>query len=859
MVGAGLVLPLLCLAALEGALRLTGYGYPTAFLLRDGRFLTSNLRFGWRFFPRSISREPVPLRLPAVKPADTYRIFVLGSSAARGFPDPAFGLARFLEVMLREAFPGARFEVANTAMTAINSHVILPIARDCARHDPDLFVVYLGNNEVVGPFGPGTSLLGYQPSRTVIRASLWLRTTRVGQLLFDFIALLRGASEPHYWTGMEMFAQNRVTAGDPRLVRTREHLEANLTGICAAARGRGADVLLCTVPVNLRDCAPFASVHCGTSADAPGTEASGGGKRGEWEQGLARGIECENRGDLEGAIREYRACLASDSGYAELHFRLAGCLLARERVDEARGHFALAREHDALRYRADAAVNEAIRRVAREWQGQGVDLVDVEQAFAESSRSPGGIPGEGLFYEHVHPSFEGTYELASVVFRCLVTRLPETLARKGVVPLEPPSLARCEEQLAFTDWDRQRILNAIWAVIQRAPFTYRFDHAGLSARYLQRRERLWESSRSLADCRAAYERAATASPDDPWLCHGLATLALATRDHGSAMRYYERLRELVPNDRQVFLGLGRSALALQDPAGAERFFAEYLELESWQGSAYRSVAQICGSDGMLSEAESWCRRGLAREPGNVGLLSLLGEALIQKRELEEARRLLERAVAEEATYAPAWHGLGTVWLAEGDPARALAPLSRAIELDPEMGRAHAALGGAFLRLGERERALESFGRAVVLEPDNVQALEARARLLRQDGNLRAALGLCERILKVQPDHTAGAVQLAWILATISDPALRDAARARALAEAAVRRTQGQWPDALISLAAAHAAAAEFERAIEVAGRAKALAEQAGRAVLAREAAGHLQHYYRRRPILLEPERGAAPR
>ena len=42
-------------------------------------------------------------------------------------------------------------------MAAINSHVVLPIAKDAARYEPDLFVVYLGNNEVIGPFSVGSS------------------------------------------------------------------------------------------------------------------------------------------------------------------------------------------------------------------------------------------------------------------------------------------------------------------------------------------------------------------------------------------------------------------------------------------------------------------------------------------------------------------------------------------------------------------------------------------------------------------------------------------------------------------------------------------------------------------------------
>ena len=74
-------------------------------------------------------------------------------------------------------------------MTAINSHVAVEIARDCAAHQPDLFVVYMGNNEVVGPFGPATVFQQWSPNRKLIRATAWLKSTRVGQLLGDTIGL----------------------------------------------------------------------------------------------------------------------------------------------------------------------------------------------------------------------------------------------------------------------------------------------------------------------------------------------------------------------------------------------------------------------------------------------------------------------------------------------------------------------------------------------------------------------------------------------------------------------------------------------------------------------------------------------
>lgn len=120
--------PLLFLVLAELALRVCGYGHPSAFLVKsaDGSGYVTNASFGRQFLGDDLAGRPWPALLPARKPPGTLRIFVLGESAAMGTPDPSFGFARILEVMLRRKFPARRFEVINAAMRGINSHVVLP-------------------------------------------------------------------------------------------------------------------------------------------------------------------------------------------------------------------------------------------------------------------------------------------------------------------------------------------------------------------------------------------------------------------------------------------------------------------------------------------------------------------------------------------------------------------------------------------------------------------------------------------------------------------------------------------------------------------------------------------------------------
>ena len=136
--------------------------------------------------------------MPAVKAPNTVRIFVLGESAAMGDPDFKFGLPRMVEVLLRERFPNRRIEAVNTAMVAINSHAILPIARDCAQRDGDLWILYMGNNEIIGLFGSASVFGARAPARPLVRAGLWGKGTRRGK---SHARLKTGSLWPRPWPG----------------------------------------------------------------------------------------------------------------------------------------------------------------------------------------------------------------------------------------------------------------------------------------------------------------------------------------------------------------------------------------------------------------------------------------------------------------------------------------------------------------------------------------------------------------------------------------------------------------------------------------------------------------------------------
>ena len=449
------------------------------------------------------------------------RIFVLGSSAAQGVPDPTFSVRRILESLLRDRYPDVKFEVVNGAMTAINSHVAVEIARDCATHRPDLFVVYMGNNEVVGPYGPGTVFQQWSPSLRFIRANVWLKSTRTGQLLDDAIGWLHPSKGAHTaWQGLEMFMDNPVAADDPRLPAVYDDFRRNLVDICQIARRAGAGVVLSTVAVNLKDCPPFASQH---RSDLSADDLT------KWKAIYLAGVELEGKEKWQQAIAKYEAAAKIDDRFAELAFRRGRCLAALRRWKEAREQFISARDLDVLRF-ADSQINEAVRDVAAEQETAGVRLVDAEQSLAKSDLAVGGIPGDGLFYEHVHFTFDGNYPLARAVLNEIETALPQLAASHKQAG---GTLTRAMRGIAGVEsLGRTSMANLMAEVSARPPFTSQLDHSIRTSLARKRVDELGRLANTPEAIEAAYrscEAAFDKTPDD-WLCRS------ASREVGAGKR-----------------------------------------------------------------------------------------------------------------------------------------------------------------------------------------------------------------------------------------------------------------------------------------------------------------------------------
>jgi Flp pilus assembly protein TadD len=122
-----------------------------------------------------------------------------------------------------------------------------------------------------------------------------------------------------------------------------------------------------------------------------------------------------------------------------------------------------------------------------------------------------------------------------------------------------------------------------------------------------------------------------------------------------------------------------------------------------------------------------------------------------------------------------------------------------------------------------DEAIAQCQKALALQPGHAAARVNLGAALMQAGRMAEALGEYWKVLETQPENVDALNNLAWALATGPQATLRDGVSAVALAQKAVRLSDGGNPRMLRTLAAAEAEAGRFVGAAETARQALQLA------------------------------------
>lgn len=634
-----LLTPVVFFGALEGVLRLGGYGETHPLFTQlddDARYLYTNPKVSRRYF-YGVSSPPKALNdfFLERKPAGALRVFVQGGSTAAGFPFyNGASFSRIIERQLAAAYPDRTVEVVNTAMSAVNSYTLLDFVDEIIEQQPDAVVVYAGHNEYYGALGVGSaeSLGRIAP---VVNAYLKLQTLRTVQLLRRALASGaglfggRGAGELPGTTLMDrMVSEQSIRYGSETYRLGISQFEYNLDRLLAKYEAAGIPVFVGTVASNTRDHAPFVS-------DPPEAVA------GEYEQAVDASREALRDAHFGEAIGEAERAIGLDSISAAAHFARGRALLASVAQEsggrgEADRDLTRAKDYDALRFRAPEAINAAIRRLAQE---HGATLVDTEAALRAQARD--GIVGADLMTEHLHPNLRGYRILADAFTGALLAE--SGLAGAGFGP--PARRMRADEARAYTAIDS---LSGTYRIVQLTS-TWPFQPRG------------------------------TLSP-------ALDTLQTRTEPERLALAYYKTEINWHRANRELwayYRGRGETDEALRV---ADAMIQEYPFIHS----LYAESGDLLIQAQRFDEALARYQQSLAvRE--NEPARRMVGTLLLNAGQDEAAIVNLERAAALDRRNTQTLYNLAGAYARQSRIAEARETLQRLLQVEPDHARARALL------------------------------------------------------------------------------------------------------------------------------------------------------------------------
>jgi tetratricopeptide (TPR) repeat protein len=138
------------------------------------------------------------------------------------------------------------------------------------------------------------------------------------------------------------------------------------------------------------------------------------------------------------------------------------------------------------------------------------------------------------------------------------------------------------------------------------------------------------------------------------------------------------------------------------------------------------------------EASGFYRAAVAISPNSPGVRVNLGNALRDKKQLDEAIAQYQAAIQIDRKFAAAYNGLGYALDNNGQPDAAIPAFKTAIELDSKFSWPHNGLGITLGRKKQLEEAVKEFRKAIELDSKFAMAYDNLGRTLQLQGRLNEA-------------------------------------------------------------------------------------------------------------------------
>lgn len=595
---------------------------------------------------------------PKKKGRNTYRIFCLGGSTTYGHPyKDRFSFCGWLRAFLPAADPSRNWEVINAGGISYASYRVTHLMKELKQYQPDLFIVYSGQNEFLEKRSYGN--LTELPD-SALRAGAFLSRSRTWAAMDELIELARpdpleNAKERYQLNGevddilTHTLGPTSYHRDDVLKQQIISHYRLNLTRMIQIARGSGAKILFVQPAINLKDMSPFKSEHKGGLDEASLTR---------WQSFVQRAVALHTEGKVSEALAAYQEALRIDDRYAELYYRIGQLLFETGKYDEAEKAFQHAVDEDITPLRILSSMQRVVEEVT---STEKVPLVDFPRLLKETSlrEYKHAVLGKEYFLDHVHTDIKG--------YRLLGVALLEEMIKRGIVTpdrsWDAAAIERVDKEM-MAGHDRKTEGWALKTLGKTLDWAGKFEEAHL-----------------------VFIRALEALGPDPEIYKRLTTSSMGRGKFDEAIFYLGQVIALTPDEPEL----------------------------------HQRLARLLAQQGRNEEAIAQYREEVRRYPNNYAAQTDLATLLAQKGESEEARLHFEAALKTAPDFEYAHLNLALLLARERRYEEALAHSREVIRINPNQPQAHLYAGVILKNQGKLEEAIQHLSEAARLKPDDPAA------------------------------------------------------------------------------------------------------------------------------------------
>ena len=284
--------------------------------------------------------------------------------------------------------------------------------------------------------------------------------------------------------------------------------------------------------------------------------------------------------------------------------------------------------------------------------------------------------------------------------------------------------------------------------------------------------RYYGSMAEPALAKATFERWTARHPEDADMLINAGLTAFDAADFAQALEFFEKAVEVASGEEQKSGARTFRANTLDMLGRYEEAVEAYEEViaetpEWWEAHANLGICHA--RNGRPERSEAAFRRGLEDCPGSPEIRDeLAAHLLAERKDLREALRLSEEAVALGRDEIRHLYTLGEIKLSLGDESGATEAYQAMLALDPENPEAHLEIGLLHEVRGEVREAEEHFVESLKIDPANPRTLYSYASLYYAADDLETAEELLVRAVASDARYSPALSALASVRARRGD-------------------------------------------------------------------------------------------